>query len=200
SDYYQGFSGLGETALVEVEVADDHAHAWVEIYLDGQGWVIFDPTPAAEEEEETGSFWDEFFERMNRQEGEESSQQSELNAYLNNALKGGAYTGLAVLAAALLFLGGRSGIRKYREMHLPVPERVRLEYQRMTGRLKKKEEEFRRLTTPEEELDWIEEHFGIENPEELKQEIYRIFFADQTGPEAEETLKKLICLRRKIRS
>ena len=200
SDYYQGFSGLGETALVEVEVADDHAHAWVEIYLDGQGWVIFDPTPAAEEEEETGSFWDEFFERMNRQEGEESSQQSELNAYLNDALKGGAYTGLAVIAAILLFLGGKAGIRKYREMRLPVPERVRLEYQKMTSRLKKKDEEFRRLTTPREELDWIDAHFGIENPEEFKQEIYRIFFADQACPEAEEILKKLICLRRKIRA
>lgn len=29
----------------EVEVTDRYAHAWVEIYLDGVGWVIIDPTP-----------------------------------------------------------------------------------------------------------------------------------------------------------
>lgn len=29
----------------EVQVTDRYAHAWVEIYLDGVGWVIIDPTP-----------------------------------------------------------------------------------------------------------------------------------------------------------
>lgn len=30
-----------------VEVRDTHAHAWVELWIDGFGWVMFDPTPRA---------------------------------------------------------------------------------------------------------------------------------------------------------
>lgn len=31
------------------QITSDDAHAWVEVYLEGQGWQVFDPTPAASE-------------------------------------------------------------------------------------------------------------------------------------------------------
>ena len=31
------------------DVTEDDAHAWVEYYLDGYGWQVLDPTPAAQE-------------------------------------------------------------------------------------------------------------------------------------------------------
>lgn len=60
-DYYSGYSQLGQTAVVEVELTDANAHAWVEIYEEGKGWQVVDPTPSAaavEAGDSGGNFWD----------------------------------------------------------------------------------------------------------------------------------------------
>lgn len=58
-DYYQGYSELGKTAVVSVELTDADAHAWVEVYDEEKGWYVVDVTPAGEAEERE-SFWDVF--------------------------------------------------------------------------------------------------------------------------------------------
>lgn len=45
--WYIGENDLPDTGLVTVEVSDGSAHAWVEIYLDGYGWIPFEMTPPA---------------------------------------------------------------------------------------------------------------------------------------------------------
>lgn len=58
-DWFAGKAPIGKTAVVETEVTDGQAHAWVEIYKEGFGWVPIEVTPANYEEEYT-DFWSNF--------------------------------------------------------------------------------------------------------------------------------------------
>ncbi|MBD5089695.1 MAG: hypothetical protein HDT30_12960 [Clostridiales bacterium] len=52
---------LDKLGVISVEVSDAQAHAWVEIYLSGYGWIPIEVTPAGfGEEEEESSFWNLF--------------------------------------------------------------------------------------------------------------------------------------------
>lgn len=68
-DYYDGYSELGKTALVKVNVTDADAHAWVEVYISGKGWMPVEVTPTGEEEE-----LDDFWEMFDEVVGEQSDQ------------------------------------------------------------------------------------------------------------------------------
>lgn len=57
NNWYSGDNALGETAVVEVEVDDSKAHAWVEVYDETFGWRVVDVTPTTSDEEENADFW-----------------------------------------------------------------------------------------------------------------------------------------------
>ena len=61
-NYYSGYNALGRTGVVSVNATDANAHAWVEIYVKGKGWIIAEVTPSSslDDEEEGGSFWENF--------------------------------------------------------------------------------------------------------------------------------------------
>lgn len=60
-DYYRGYSEIGKSAVLDVEVTDAMAHAWVEIYIDGFGWKQVEVTPGSNEVvEEEDDFWSVF--------------------------------------------------------------------------------------------------------------------------------------------
>lgn len=46
ADWYSGPSELSEQGVISLEVNDSYAHAWIEIYLEGYGFVPFEVTPA----------------------------------------------------------------------------------------------------------------------------------------------------------
>lgn len=78
ADYYDGYSAIGETALVEVNVTDADAHAWVEIYEQGKGWYVVDVTPVGETEEII-DFWEMFNDVMGGSDSPDSSSDGALN-------------------------------------------------------------------------------------------------------------------------
>lgn len=46
SDWYTGPTTLQEQGIIEVDVNDSYAHAWIEIYMEGYGFIPFEVTPA----------------------------------------------------------------------------------------------------------------------------------------------------------
>lgn len=54
SEYYDGYSEIGKTAVIELDVTDADAHAWVEVYIKGKGWLPVEVTPYSEESPELG--------------------------------------------------------------------------------------------------------------------------------------------------
>lgn len=199
-NYYSGYSPLGETALIELEVSDAQAHAWVEIFLEGRGWVVVDPTPAAsEEEEETGGFWDVFGGVAGPGINAGGQGGEGLATYFENALTGSAGLIVIFMVAVALTLSGRRVLEKIREGKLPEKERVRLEYHRLTEQIGQKQQDFAALTTPAQEMEWIREHYEVDVPEEMTQEIYRLFFAPETEGNYEELRLQLAGLRRQLK-
>ena len=61
SDYMTGTSPIGETGVIRAEVTDASAHAWVEVYSDGFGWIPVEMTPpSSEDSDDITGFWDAF--------------------------------------------------------------------------------------------------------------------------------------------
>lgn len=197
-DYYDGYAPLGETALVEIEIPDSYAHAWVEIYVEGQGWIVVDPTPVRTSQEDTTSFWEAFM-TGNGNNTNTGAAESNLGAYLEGALSGISYV---LPAAAALFLMGLLTVyllRTYREKKLPGRERVRLEYRRIQSYLSRKHEGYQRLRTLHEQLDWIRDNRRLEINDEQEDALYQVYFGENVSCDCEALYRQLQKIRNTLK-
>ena len=104
-DYYDGYSELGKTALLEIKVTDADAHAWVEVYSPLYGWYPVEVTPTGSDEEVT-NFWEEFAEFMG-DDVEESAQIQERKGWTfsdNMVRKTGFFVLIVVCLTVLIFV------------------------------------------------------------------------------------------------
>lgn len=175
NDYYTGFSEIGATALVQIEVPDANAHAWVEIFDSERGWLVVDPTPASTEEETT-SFWDVF---MNREGGETGRTLGEdtLGDYIENVMGVVNYVVFAAVVIAAILIVAVWMIRKERERRLPGRERVKLEYGRLKAAATKKNRDFGTQRTLKEQIAWMRENCHMQISDEQEEALYQAFFA-----------------------
>lgn len=92
---------IDRLGVVSVEISDAQAHAWVEIYLRGYGWIPVEVTPAGYgEEEEVSSFWNLFQKYFgNTGEEEDSELGEQIQAGLTKA-------GSILRIAAVIGMGG----------------------------------------------------------------------------------------------
>ena len=200
ADYYSGYSPLGETALVELEITDASAHAWVEIYVEGEGWIVVDPTPSDSGEEERTSFWDDFLER-DGDAGNADLLAGNVGAYIETALSGLVSVLSAAALALLSFFTGRYAYRRIKERRLPARERARLSYQRLVAHLSRKNQKFAALRTIKEQTDFINAHYRHGFTDEQNQALYELFFAKETVSETDAQWEALIkhCRKRRRR-
>ena len=116
-DYYSGFSELGKTALVKVNVTDAEAHAWVEVYDNIRGWHLVDVTPTSDEEEELEDFWTMFENIMgdNTADSVETTDGQDKGLKISDSVVKMIYLAIAVLlmisAAVYLVL---FGVKRFR--------------------------------------------------------------------------------------
>lgn len=195
SDYYDGYAPVGETALIEMEIPDGYAHAWVEIYVEGRGWIVVDPTPSRTEQDDTTSFWDAFMSGGGDNTTLDMSENN-LGTYLESTLGG---VSIVLLGAAVLMLIGLLAAylrRAYRESRLPGRERVRLEYGRIQNQLGRKHSDYRRLRTIKEQMDWMRKHSRAEIDGQLEEILYQVYFAENTECDYEMLRKKLRRIRK----
>lgn len=92
SRYAQGFAvSTGINPNEELKVSSASAHAWVEVYIEGLGWMTFDPTPAGGTGFTQSYYWDstqkvEAVDNKNKQE-EQDKKKKELEEYYKNLQK-----------------------------------------------------------------------------------------------------------------
>lgn len=164
-DFYNGYNLLGETAVVDVEVSDARAHAWVEYFDENFGWRQIEVTTAAvDPEEEQDSFWDIF--DAERDSDDDNTLGNGLNIQpvdLNlDDLKGIWIALLIVIMLLLLVYAGQKGYRSYKvyqSWHTEdKQENVLAYYHIISERLRKKEPAYQQCPTYRRQLNYLQRH------------------------------------------
>ena len=159
SDYYQGYSAIGETALISVDITDAEAHAWVEAYIDGKGWVIVEATPAGDTDE-IDEFWNQFSRGSSDDEEDTEEASSGSRFRINDSfMKGTALVVVIVIAAGILvflFIMLLPTI-KYLIAYVRADknDRLILKYMRFIKKKKKKDDDFKDKMNYEDQLDYL---------------------------------------------
>ncbi|MCM1212049.1 MAG: transglutaminase domain-containing protein [Blautia sp.] len=164
AQYYDGYSPLGETAVMSIDATDANAHAWVEIYDDKQGWIVAEVTPASEETEEGESFWqrlmnflggvqdDDAEEEQSDEEDGAGGQTGRLSAVALRIL-----AGAIVLALLCRWLWGK-GRYLYRYYRAGWSGKLLMRYQSYIRRTAKKQKGLTDMVNYEEQVFWLREH------------------------------------------
>lgn len=168
SDYYQGYRELTDTGVVQVDVTDANAHAWVEIYDHHKGWYVVDITPASDQEEADVSLWNAFMRLFrNRSNGTAQSNTGGAGATGTadavEAVKRTGKVSLGVLALLLLIfvitLAVRQMIRILRcsiaYHRADTNDRLIADYQRYVRKIGHKYPAFQKQTNYETQIAWL---------------------------------------------
>jgi len=130
-DWYEGDNLLihdgDEAYVIEVEVNDSKAHAWVEIYIDGFGWIPVELTTAPQARgDDAQGFWSNFGRLLSGDVGEAPMQLLTQQAARFGI--GLAYIFLIALAVFVLVLIIRTVIRKIKLYCIPNNKRLSNQY------------------------------------------------------------------------
>lgn len=204
-DYYDGYSAIGDSAVLDIEVTDAMAHAWVEIYVEGFGWKVVEVTPGSNEAADEDDFWSAFENFL----GNGGTDDEEAGAGGTGTLELSKYAWLIyvvffVIAAVLLVGAGRITFRKflrYRKCHQKdKKEAVIASYADVCDMIRVCEPDFSLCRSHLEQLAFISLRYQMTFDQKLiSQFIEQISFSKQSISEAElEQVAQLISEIRKM--
>ncbi len=172
SDYYSGYSELGETALIEVNATDADAHAWVEVYLDGKGWQVVDVTPSSsgESEDEGEDFWS-LFENVFGDSGNDAEVEindGQAGLKISDELVRKicfVILGLALAAVACLFAVKAVKYAFFRISfgRADINDRLIMLYSRFRLKIARKKPEFLEQPDYRTQIKWLLDNSGVNN-------------------------------------
>ena len=159
-DYYSGYSQLGRTAVMEVDVTDANAHAWVEIYDALRGWIVVDPTPAVTEDEQTGGdFWSSltnFLQNSPDVQFEGDLSEINLSFLRSDAVRISVISILALAAFICFIILAVRRVTRWRSWHTTDLSRNMLWYYREVCRRRgRRDPAFGKLSMPSEQLAYL---------------------------------------------
>ncbi len=170
SYYHSGYSAIGDTAVVEVNVTDADAHAWVEVYDKEKGWYVVDVTPTGEVEE-IEEFWSAF---DGSESGEASSDISDgVTGVLGFKVPAKVIKGIwKTIAVIVVVIIGAYILLKLIKLLLwliklkcaNINDRLIMKYSRKCARLRKHNKGFADCVNYKQQL----EYFGIRDEQLLK--------------------------------
>lgn len=172
-DYYKGYSEVGETALLQLNVTDADAHAWVEIYITGKGWIPVEVTPAGETEEVV-DFWEMFDEVMGDQEteGGDIGGGNIVNFKVPNKLiKSVCYTVAGIVVALLLMLLALKGVKVLkvyvRYAKAGINDKLILKYSIYCKKMGKKDKAFKEKINYDEQIEYLATKYGCQGEQKI---------------------------------
>ncbi len=165
-DYYDGYSEIGETALIEVAVTDADAHAWVEIYIAGKGWLPVEVTPTGEVEE-VEDFWEMFDEVV----GDDQDVQGGFDGgnivnfkIPDKLIKNICYVALGILVGAILiflgFKGAKALIIFVRFTRAGINDKLIYQYSLHYRRMSRKDKVYKTKLNYREQVEYLGNIYG----------------------------------------
>ncbi len=205
-DFYDGYSELGETKVMEVEVPGANAHAWVEIYQEGKGWIVVDPTPAVFEEAKEGGFLDslrELWAEPTDVDLSDAIPEFHVSFLTSNGAK---RTVVFIVGMSMLVLVVWQVVRtmiRYRSWHTKDLRKNLLWYYRdMCRKISKKDKEFAKCSVPSEQLGYLMKRYEAKKGETMdKERMLHLFEQICFSPHEpeEESYKRVLKVLKKIR-
>lgn len=194
-NYYEGYSELEQTAVVSVNVVDANAHAWVEVWISGQGWQVADITPASAEEEPGQGLWGMFRRFLSNGMGGVAEQESgqtdagnmdtvaeTMENVVQTVIKILAVILLSVLLFFVIWILLRKSIRLIGNRKKDRNDLLIDYYQRYVRKIGHKIENFETLQNYEEQITVMAEQGKLILPPEDRQKLITVLEKAGFGP------------------
>lgn len=212
SDYIDTSVYTSDLAVVQANISDDEAHAWVEYYDPAFGWRVFEATTASFESSATSDFWGNLMNLLNATNNYENNTDNVVGIGINTeSLSQVLLRILIVLLVIILMILclylSYHFTKRYRSYHRNRRNiNVRNFYKIIAHTITKKYEEFAYILTFKEQSEFICSHYRLSKKfnaaafESLNSILERSAFSNMeiSATEYQYSMKLLKLLRRNI--